>query len=149
MWERWDGWVPGKGFQDPGMNSFNHYAFGSVGEWLYRTAGGIDTDGAGFKKIIIKPQPGGELTFATAKYDSIRGMIESGWKIDGGKLSLKVTIPPNTTAMVHVPAGDEKGVTEGGKDAGESESVKFVKMEDGCAVYSVGSGSYEFSAPMN
>src|SRR5262249_51369057 len=58
MWERWDGWTPEKGFQDPGMNSFNHYAFGSVGEWLYRSAAGIDTDGPGFRRIIIRPTVG-------------------------------------------------------------------------------------------
>ncbi len=103
MWERWDGWTPDKGFQDPGMNSFNHYAFGSVGEWLYRTAGGIDTDGPGYKNIFIRPEPGGDLTWAKAGFDSIQGPISSSWKLQDGKTSLDVTIPVNTTATIYVP----------------------------------------------
>ena len=145
MWERWDGWTPDKGFQDHGMNSFNHYAFGSVGEWLYRTAGGIDTDGPGFKKIIVRPEIG-NLKFVKTSYDSIHGKIESSWKIDGDKLTLDVTIPLNTTATIDVPTSDPANVKEGAVDAAKASGVQFVGAENGAAVYKVGSGRYHFIA---
>jgi alpha-L-rhamnosidase len=145
MWERWDGWRPDKGFQDAGMNSFNHYAFGAVGEWLFHTSGGIDIGSPGFKTIVIKPQPGGGLTHAKATYDSINGRIVSGWKIEGGKLAMAITIPPNTTATIHVPTTDPNNVTEGGKSAADAQGVRFVEMKNGAAIYEVGSGRYHFA----
>jgi alpha-L-rhamnosidase len=145
MWERWDGWTPEKGFQDPGMNSFNHYAFGSVGEWMYGTVAGIETDGPGFKQILLRPQPGPGLDFAKASYHSIRGPIASEWKQHGdGSLSARFIVPPNTTATISIPAKDAARVTESGKPAGESPGVKFLWFEQGRAVYRVGSGTYEF-----
>jgi alpha-L-rhamnosidase len=147
MWERWDGWTPEKGFQDPGMNSFNHYAFGSVGQWLYGAVAGIETDGVAFKSINIRPIPGHGLTHATARYESPRGEVVSGWKLNGdGKLTLDVTVPPNTTATVSVPAKDPAGVTEGGKPAKDAKGVEFLRHENGAAVYKVGSGRYTFAA---
>ena len=93
-----------EGFADPGMNSFAHYSFGAVGQWMIENIGGINTDGPAFKKILIRPQPGGHLTWAKTTYHSIRGPITSNWKIDRGRLILDVAIPPNTTAVVYVPA---------------------------------------------
>jgi alpha-L-rhamnosidase len=145
MWERWDGWTPDKGFQDPGMNSFNHYAFGSVGEWMYRTVGGIDTDGAGFRHIVLKPQPGGPLTFANTTYNSIRGRIASSWKRDGDTLTVTFTVPPNTSATAYLPTSDAAGVTESGKPARDAEGVKFMWSEHGQTVYRLASGTYEFA----
>ncbi len=75
IWERWDGWTPEKGFQDPGMNSFAHYSFGAVGEWMFKTIGGIDSDGPAYDHIVIHPQPGGHLTWAKTTYNSIHGPI--------------------------------------------------------------------------
>ena len=144
IWERWDGWTEDKGFQDPGMNSFNHYAFGSVGRWMFGTIAGIDTDGPGYKRIIIRPQPGGGFSYAKASYESIHGKIVSDWKIEGRKFTLNVTIPPNTTATVYVPAKDSRSVTEGGKLAVVSEGVRFRAMEGNSAVYEIGSGHYVF-----
>ncbi|MBN2377592.1 MAG: family 78 glycoside hydrolase catalytic domain [Sedimentisphaerales bacterium] len=146
IWERWDGWTEEKGFQDPGMNSFNHYSFGSVGKWLFSTVAGIDTDGPGFKQIIIKPQPGGNLTYATATYDSINGPIVSDWKLDNKKFKLNVTIPANTTATVYIPTKSPDAVTESGKKIENAESVKFIKTEAGHAVYKIGSGNYTFES---
>jgi alpha-L-rhamnosidase len=146
MWERWDGWTPDKGFQDAGMNSFNHYAFGSVGEWIYGTAAGIDSDGPGFRRIIIRPRPGEGLDSMNARYDSINGRIISSWKIEGDRITLSVTIPPNTTARVYVPTSDPDSVTEGGKPAAQAEGVKGLPEEAGAAVLEIGSGSYEFNA---
>ncbi|MGO8744441.1 MAG: family 78 glycoside hydrolase catalytic domain [Thermoguttaceae bacterium] len=150
MWERWDGWLPNKGFQDPGMNSFNHYWLGCVGEWLYTQVAGLDTVGPGFEKIVIRPRvcPKAGLTWAKVRYDSIRGRIESGWKLSGGKLELDVTIPANVLATVYVPAADATAVTEGGKPAAESQGVKFLRTEGSAAVYEVGSGKYQFASKL-
>jgi alpha-L-rhamnosidase len=144
IWERWDGWTEEKGFQDPGMNSFNHYAFGSVGRWMFGVVAGIDTDGPGYKRIIIDPQPGGGFSYAKAGYESIHGQVKSSWEIKDGTFTLNVTIPANTTAAVYVPAKDAESVTESGRPAAASEGVKFLQMEAGRAVYQVGSGNYEF-----
>jgi alpha-L-rhamnosidase len=144
IWERWDGWTQEKGFQDPGMNSFNHYAYGSCGQWMFSTLAGIDTDGPAFEKIVIHPRPGGGVTFARASYDSLRGRIATAWKVEGARFTLDVTIPANTTATVFVPAKDAARVTESGKPASKAEGVRFLRMEDGCAVFAVGSGRYSF-----
>jgi len=149
IWERWDGWTPERGFQDPGMNSFNHYSLGSCGEWMFASLAGIDSDGPGFKKLIIRPTPGEGITWVKASYDSINGRIVSNWATDAGKLTMDVTIPINTTATVYVPARDNSTVTESGKPAAQSKGVEFLRMENGKAVYEVGSGSYQFGCPTN
>ena len=109
MWERWDGWRHDKGFQDPSMNSFNHYAYGAVGDWMYRHILGIDPVEAhpGYQHIKVHPQPGGGLTWARGEYKSIHGTIGSAWEIKGGQFKLQVTIPGNTRATVTLP-GEEK-----------------------------------------
>jgi alpha-L-rhamnosidase len=135
MWERWDGWHPERGFQDPGMNSFNHYAFGSVGQYLYITVAGIDPITPGFDRFKIAPIPGGDLKYAKASFDSIHGKIVSDWKIDGDTFKLKVVIPINTTAEVHVPTSDPSSIKT---DA----NANLIKP----AVYELGSGTYEFTA---
>ena len=129
IWERWDGWTEQHGFQDPGMNSFNHYALGAVGDWLYRYVAGIDVDPQrpGFDHVVIHPWPGGGLTTATADYHSLRGAIASAWRIDGGAFTLNVTIPPGTTATVHVPAVEPAMPTEGGQPADTSVGVTFAR----------------------
>jgi alpha-L-rhamnosidase len=107
IWERWDGWTPDKGFQDPGMNSFAHYSFGAVYQWIVENVGGIHSEAPGYKRILIAPQPGGKLTWAKTGYNCIHGIIATDWKIADGKFILDVTIPPNTTATVIMPT---KGV---------------------------------------
>jgi len=106
MWERWDGWTKERGHQSRFMNSFNHYSIGSVVEWIYRVILGINLDESkpGFKHIIIKPQPGGPLTWAKGHYNSLYGKIEVEWRTNNDDFSLKVSIPPNTTATVHLPS---------------------------------------------
>jgi alpha-L-rhamnosidase len=148
IWERWDGWTEEKGFQDPGMNSFNHYAYGSCGQWMFAAMAGIDTDGPGFERLLIRPRVGGGLTFVRASYDSIRGRIATGWELDGAALTLRVELPANTVATVFVPASDPLGVTEGGRPAAEAEGVTFVRSQPGAAVYHVGSGTYEFRSKL-
>jgi alpha-L-rhamnosidase len=114
IWERWDGWTQEKGFQDPGMNSFNHYAYGSIGSWLYAVVAGIDVDPTqpGYKHIIFRPQPGGDLNHARATLNSMYGTIVSDWRIKDGKFQWDIIIPPNTTATVYLPGetlGQEAG----------------------------------------
>lgn len=150
IWERWDGWTEEKGFQDPGMNSFNHYSLGAVGEWMYRTVAGIgiDPERPGYENIIVHPIPGGDFTWAKGSLDSMRGKIESGWKLDGKRFTLDLTIPANATATVYVPAKDASGVREGNGLASAAEGVRFVRMENGFAVYSVGGGKYRFQSEL-
>ncbi len=122
LWERWDGFYPGRGFQDPGMNSFNHYAFGSVGEYLMTCIAGIelDPDQPGFGHFFVNPRAGLQIPSAGGSYHSIRGTISSEWKIEGDKFVLDVTIPPNTSATVVIPALNVEAVHEGGKSVLEA-----------------------------
>jgi alpha-L-rhamnosidase len=111
VWERWDAYVEGRGIQASIMNSFDHVAFGSVGEWMYRNILGInpDTNHPGYEHFTIHPRPGGSLTWAKGSYHSIRGEIASSWKIENGVFTLSVNIPANTTATVVLPTADGKG----------------------------------------
>ncbi|HEX4085188.1 MAG TPA: family 78 glycoside hydrolase catalytic domain [Chthoniobacteraceae bacterium] len=114
IWERWDGWTPEHGFQDPGMNSFNHYSLGSCEEWMYDSVAGIGTDTPGFSHIVIRPlpDPAGGLTHAEGSYDSIHGRIATKWTLKDHRFTLSVTIPLNTTATVELPAPDRDGKKE-------------------------------------
>lgn len=147
MWERWDGYRPDKGFQDPGMNSFNHYAFGSVGEWMYSSMAGIDQQDTAFKKIVIRPRPGGGFTYVKGRYDSINGPIVSDWKVDGSRFKLHVEVPVNTQALVYVPGPGK--VTEGGTPAETSPGVRFLRQDGDAMVYQVGSGKYDFASTLS
>jgi alpha-L-rhamnosidase len=146
IWERWDGIRPTGGFQDPGMNSFNHYAFGSVGQWLYSTVAGIDTDPErpGFRHLLIRPRPGGGITWTRATYRSIRGPIATDWRQEGRRFALNVSVPPNTTATIHVPAPDMRAVRESGRPATAAPGLRALGMRDGAAVFAAGSGEYRF-----
>jgi len=150
IWERWDGYVGGRGFQDPRMNSFNHYAIGAVGEWIYRTILGINPDdrSPGYKHFSIHPQPGGTLKWAKGSYDSIHGRIAVEWNIQDGRFELDVTIPANTTATIYTPAQKPEEVTESGKPAIKANGVSFIKAEDGNAIYKITSGRYKFKSPL-
>lgn len=104
MWERWDGWTPERGFQSISMNSFNHYSFGSVAEYLYGYIAGIEPDAPGFRTFFVRPAVEPGLTWARASYDSVSGRIESAWRREGDRLELRVTVPPNTSATISVPS---------------------------------------------
>jgi hypothetical protein len=128
------------------QSSHNHFMLGHITEWFYKDLVGIDADSEqpGFSNVIIKPTPMGDLTWAEASYDSLRGKIKCRWECDGDKFKLRFTIPANSTARVYLPASQQSKDTESGKPASESEGVKFVRREDGRNVYAVESGSYEF-----
>jgi len=149
MWERWDGWRPDKGFQDAGMNSFNHYWLGCVTEWLITQAAGIDSDGPGFKRITIHPEivkAENSFSWVKAAYRSIRGEITSAWKQAPDGFHLEVGVPANTTATVYIPATAADAVTEQGHPAATARGVKFLRQEGALAVFEVGSGRYQFLA---
>ncbi|MEI7902232.1 MAG: family 78 glycoside hydrolase catalytic domain [bacterium] len=149
MWERWNGWTPDKGFGDVGMNSFNHYAFGAVGEYLYGGVGGIKAASPGYRTITIKPAICEGLTWAKTSFVSIYGPVVSNWKREGAALTMDVAVPPNATATVYVPAKNDGVVTESGKPVAKAEGVTFVRMENGAAVYAVGSGVYRFQSTLS
>jgi len=115
-----------------------------VGEYLYRFVAGIDTDGPGYRKIVIAPRPEQGLDWAKAHYDSINGRIVSEWKKDPSGFSLDVQIPPNTTALVRMPAGLNSRVTEGASPAENAEGVKFDHRDNDAVYYEIGSGEYSF-----
>lgn len=135
----WESW--GKG-----ARSWDHYWLGTYEEWLYSHLAGIRPLSPGFKEILIKPYPLGDLTYVAAEVETVRGLVASSWKKNENGFSLKVTVPPNATAIVEVPTSDPGSVKEGGGDAAKAEGVKHLRDEKGCAVYSVGSGTYEFTA---
>ncbi|HTJ01047.1 MAG TPA: family 78 glycoside hydrolase catalytic domain, partial [Dongiaceae bacterium] len=146
IWERWDGWTPEKGFQDPGMNSFNHYSLGSCGEYLFEGVAGIQPASPGFKTIRIAPDIGQGLVWAQAQFDSIQGRIASAWQVVGDRLNLDVTIPANTTATVWVPAPSVSDITESGRPVSEVKDIKFLRQEAGKVLLAVDSGSYHFTS---
>jgi alpha-L-rhamnosidase len=149
IWERWDGWTPEKGFQDPGMNSFNHYSLGSCGEYLFSGVGGIRPASPGFKTILIDPVIRDGLTWATASYDSIHGKVSTAWKRAGNRLTLDVVVPANTTAIVCIPTREVTSITESGVPVAQAEGVKFLRQENDKVDFEVGSGTYKFASEIN
>ena len=147
MWERWDGWTPSGGFQSIGMNSFNHYAFGSVGQYLYGAVGGINAAAPGYSSILVEPVPGLGLTWANTSYNSTRGLISTAWTNSGNAFNLDVVVPPNTTAQIHVPTTNASAITESGVLATSSPGVTYVGVSNSYAIYNVGSGHYVWSSP--
>ena len=149
IWERWDGYTKEKGFQDPGMNSFNHYSLGSVGQWLYQDVAGIDTDPdqPGYQHILLHPHPAPSLTEVHASYNSIRGPIFSAWKTVGEQFAWDVTIPANTTATAYVPTSNAEAVRVDGLKISAGQGITPLRLEPGAAVYELGSGTYHFTSP--
>ncbi len=147
MWERWDGWTPGAGFESVTMNSFNHYAFGSVGQYLYSVVGGINAASPGYQAVLVQPVPGNGLTWANTSYNSANGLISTAWTNAGNAFNVAVTIPPNTTAQVYVPTTNAAAITESGVPAASSPGVTYVGVSNNFAVYAVGSGNYLWSSP--
>jgi len=144
IWERWDGEKTDSTFQDAGMNSFNHYAYGAIGDWMYRVSAGIETMGPGYKNIIVQPHPSKKLTFSRASFESSYGTIVSGWERKEGKILIKVTIPANTSATIILPAGNQDKVTEGGKALSLNTYLKDIKGTNNKLTLHTGSGDYNF-----
>lgn len=146
IWERWDGYVKGRGFQDAGMNSFNHWAFGAVGEWMWRHIVGLNPDETqpAWKHFVVRPRPGGGITWAKGEYDSIRGRVAVDWKVENDRFALRLTVPPGSQATVWMPAPGADRVLESGQPAAQAAGVQFLRQTEGCALFTVQSGSYEF-----
>jgi alpha-L-rhamnosidase len=148
IWERWDGQKPDGSFQNVGMNSFNHYAYGAIGEWLYQYVAGMDIDpeNPGYKHILLAPHPGGGLTNAGVEFNSVYGKVKSAWKLDGNDFVYEVTVPANTTATVTLPAtkADQLLVNAQAISGSIKESLK--QTDKGISV-NIGSGNYSFKYP--
>ncbi len=150
IWERWDGIKPDSTFEDPSMNSFNHYAYGAIGDWMYRYAAGIQTDenGPGYKQVVIEPHVSPKLFYVNADLDTYYGKVSSHWRIENGKLTLDVEIPANTSALIYIPSKDIPSITESGdpiyavKDLQTQESIKDY------VIVKAGSGKYHFVVTM-
>ena len=149
IWERWDGQKTDSTFEDIGMNSFNHYAYGAIGDWMYRVVAGIEIGEAGYKRIVIQPHVTDKLTYAKATFESSYGTIASGWQVKDGKLTITVKIPANTTATITLPDVLVDKVTTQGKAI--STAFKNVRQAAGNVVIETGSGEYvfEYAAPIS
>jgi alpha-L-rhamnosidase len=146
MWERWDGIRPDSSFEDPGMNSFNHYAFGAVGDWMYQNVGGIDVDPAapGYRRSRIAPRPGAGLTSATASLETVYGTLSSSWKLDGPRFALDLAVPANTSAEVILWDARLDQVREGGAPLNVRDGVRAARQRGSEVIVDVGSGRYNF-----
>ena len=145
IWERCDGIKPDSSFQNEGMNSFNHYAYGAIGDWMYRVVAGVNSDSvsAGYKQVVIAPKPGGGLTSAQATLETMYGLVKSAWQLEKDRISVEVTIPANTTARILLPGAASANVTVG-KSA--LESIKEISRKEvgPDLLLQVGSGTYRF-----
>ncbi len=146
IWERWNSYTKEKGFVS-GMNSFSHYSFGSVNEWMFEFLAGIKTDGSAYKKIIIKPEiVKGKFDFVRATLNTMNGEIVSGWKVDKNKLTMEVTIPVNTTARIHIPALSKKSVKINGLNIYAIKELGNVEYIEGVLIVSVESGDFNIES---
>lgn len=145
MWEHWDGIKPDGSLWSSDMNSFNHYAYGSIGDWMYQSITGIDILEAGYKKTSIAPQPTKRLSYAKATLETPYGKLHSSWKVEQGMMQLNVRIPHNTTAVIKLPYVEDK--TSLKQDiCNFYPEIKFSFQEEteDNLIFEVGSGSFHF-----
>jgi alpha-L-rhamnosidase len=149
IWERWDGQRPDGSFQTTEMNSFNHYAYGAIGDWMYRVMAGLEIDEAApaYKHLLVQPQPGGGFTSVKASHDSPYGKVGSAWTLDNGRFELVVDVPTNTRATVRLPKATLAAVTESGKPLADGSGVTGRRQDGDAVAVEVGSGTYRFSYP--
>jgi alpha-L-rhamnosidase len=146
IWERWDGQKPDGSFQDVGMNSFNHYAYGAIGDWMYQVVAGLELDpqAPGYKHILVQPHPGGGLTRARASYQSQYGRVSSAWEMKDDRFELTLEIPANTRATVRLPKTAPDKVTESGKPLVTGAGITDIRQNGDAVVAELGSGRYVF-----
>ncbi|MGI6543137.1 MAG: family 78 glycoside hydrolase catalytic domain [Limnochordia bacterium] len=149
MWERWDGYRHDKGFQTPKMNSFNHYAYGAVGDWMYRHVAGLDTSAQqpGYRRITIRPRPGGGITWAKAELRTAYGYAKVHWQIADDQFVLTVTVPHNAEATIILPTNDGAEILESGLPLTQAYGIELCDALDETVTCNVGSGRYHFSFP--
>ena len=143
MWERWDGYTHDRGFARNQL-SFNHYAYGAIGQWMYERIAGISPMEPGYKKIRIAPLPGGPLTFAKGEYDSPYGKIKSHWELQGNEFNLHITIPPNTTAQVVIPFMGDKHIVVDDKKITDRKDIEIISIDDNYMTIEIIPGRYNF-----
>jgi len=144
IWERWDGQKTDSTFQDAGMNSFNHYAYGAIGDWMYRVSAGLEIKKPGYKEILFQPHPTAKLDFSKATYESHYGTISSGWERKDGKVNYKITVPANTTATVVLPVADADKITSDGKKLTDNQNFSDIRISGSNVMFETGSGLYTF-----
>jgi len=146
IWERWDGIRPDGSFQTAGMNSFNHYAYGAVGNWLYTSVAGINIDEnyPGYKRIIIKPFLTNRLSYAKASYLSLYGRIMSHWESDGKEVRLQLEIPGNSSAEVLLPCPETETIFESDQKIEELKDIRIIGSNENITRIEVKSGNYNF-----
>jgi alpha-L-rhamnosidase len=147
VWERWDGRKPDSTFQEASMNSFNHYAYGAIGDWMYRVVAGLNDDPSepGYKHIVVRPQPGGGLAYAKATLVTPYGEAAAGWRLAGDRLTVTAIVPPNTRATVHLPGAHLEQVREGNAALAAASGVTRPTQAGDTVLVEVGSGSYAFT----
>ena len=130
-------------------NSFNHYAYGAVGDWLYRVVAGMELDPRrpAYKRVIIGPRPGGSLTFAAASLETVHGLAAIRWERQAQGLAVEVIVPANTEGMVYLPAASGEGIREGNRPLAAAVGVREIGPVADSLVIRVGSGSYRFQVP--
>jgi alpha-L-rhamnosidase len=146
IWERWDGQKPDSTFQNPGMNSFNHYAYGAIGAWMYQYIAGINPDPQqpGYKHIVLRPSTAGEFTHAKASYQTPYGQLVSAWKKEGDRIIMEITIPANTEATVYFKTATLANITEGGAALAGRKDFIPLGSQGGHIPVRIGSGNYRF-----
>jgi alpha-L-rhamnosidase len=146
VWERWNTIRANGEFGPADMNSFNHYAYGAVGDWMFQNLGGLQIVEPGYKKSRIAPLIGqGGMNNARCTIETPHGLLASEWKLANGELTLAVTVPANTSAEVVIPAVSTEAVREGNVAAVSAPGVKGAVFKDGKVTLLVGSGRYEFA----
>ncbi|PWV90996.1 alpha-L-rhamnosidase [Paenibacillus cellulosilyticus] len=148
IWEHWDSIKPDGSFWDDNMNSFNHYAYGSIGDWLYRKVAGLDMDetAPAYKRIRIRPALGMRgLRFASASFESMYGEIHSGWRMSNGQIEIVVRIPVNTRAEVLLPSASSADIRVNGHELHGFADVTLLEDTENGVFVSIGSGEYRFT----
>ncbi len=150
IWERWDGIKPDDSFQDTDANSFNHYAYGAIGDWMYSVTAGLSTslEAPGYKKIIFEPHPTKELSFAKASLKSLYGFIASKWSMENETFNFEVVLPANTIGLIKLPNAKWEELKESGNAIKKGNGIVSYKQEDETLLIEIGSGAYEFNYPM-
>ncbi len=149
IWERWDGIKPDGTFQDPKMNSFNHYAYGAVGSWMYQTLGGIRTDPSapGYRHFLVEVRPGGGFSHASTEHVSPYGAIRTHWVLRGDRMTLNLTIPANSGATLRIPRTTPSEVTEGGRPLSGGNGIARIDQDAEGTLVELAAGRFRFAYP--
>lgn len=144
IWERWDGQKTDSTFQDAGMNSFNHYAYGAIGDWMYRVSAGIETKTPGYRNLLIQPKVTEKMNLSKASFESAYGKVVSGWERSDGKVHYSIEIPANEDATIVLPADSAEKVRENGMPLSGNKNLNNIHVAGKELFIDAGSGKYVF-----